>query len=165
MDLAGEAKGQCHHSNPNLSWDCVKKRLDVLKFLFSILWSHISDLSVCFLQPCSGAGPECRRYRKVELWSKQQEIFKCAQEGKTTDINHICFLNILLKKYLHNNVYTITGTETHHLLSAELCEYSDQPVSTQRGCTAAATDASTYTGKNNIEVPSPLDTYEGVMLS
>lgn len=40
-----------------------------------------------------------------------------------------------------------TVTETHHLLSAELCEYSDQPVSTQRGGSAATADYGTHKGK------------------
>lgn len=39
-----------------------------------------------------------------------------------------------------------TVPETHHLLSAELCGYSDGPVSTQRGGGAAAAHSGSYKG-------------------
>lgn len=46
----------------------------------------------------------------------------------------------------------VTAAETHHLLSTELCEYSDQPVSTQRGGSAATAYSGTYKGKTNLEL-------------
>ncbi|XP_024859426.1 protein tyrosine phosphatase domain-containing protein 1 isoform X2 [Kryptolebias marmoratus] len=51
-------------------------------------------------------------------------------------------LNVLKKIY--HVVSTTTVTETHHLLSAELCEYSHQSVSTQRGCSAPTADVRTH---------------------
>lgn len=49
------------------------------------------------------------------------------------------------------SLFVMTATKTHHLLSAELCEHGDQPVSTQRGGGAASTDADTHKGKTNGE--------------
>lgn len=54
------------------------------------------------------------------------------------------------KSYFQYDI--ITATETHYLLSTELCEHGDQPVSTQRGCNAATTDEGTYKGKTNVEL-------------
>lgn len=50
----------------------------------------------------------------------------------------------LMLKVLSN---IVPVTETHHLLSAELCEDSDQPVSTQRGHSAATAHSGPYKGK------------------
>lgn len=48
------------------------------------------------------------------------------------------------------NLFAMTVTKTHHLLSTELCEHGDQPMSTQRGGSAAPTDADTHKGKTNV---------------
>lgn len=45
----------------------------------------------------------------------------------------------------------IIVTETHHLLSSKLCEYSLQPVPPQRGRSAAAAGSGTYQGKTNMK--------------
>lgn len=37
-------------------------------------------------------------------------------------------------------------------MSTELCEHGDQPLSTQRGCSAATTDAGTYKGETCVEL-------------
>uniref|UniRef100_A0A8C5H4E9 Protein tyrosine phosphatase domain-containing protein 1 n=1 Tax=Gouania willdenowi TaxID=441366 RepID=A0A8C5H4E9_GOUWI len=41
---------------------------------------------------------------------------------------------------------SLPGTETHHQLSAELCEHSESSVSTQRGCTAPTPHTLTHKG-------------------
>lgn len=75
-----------------------------------------------------------------------------------------CILKLfgnILKRYFQ--YYIITATKTHHLLSTELCEQGDQPMSTQRGGSVAATDAGTHKGKTNVELKcectlSPVET-------
>lgn len=76
----------------------------------------------------------------------------------------LCILKLWgndLKRYFQ--YYIITATKTHHPLSTGLCEHGDQPVSTQRGGSAAATDAGTHKGKTNVELKcectlSPVET-------
>lgn len=56
-------------------------------------------------------------------------------------------LNHIVKDLKCHQCDAITGTETHHLLSPELCEHSDQRVSTQRGGRAAAASADPHQGE------------------
>lgn len=55
------------------------------------------------------------------------------------------------RKQQFENLFAMAATKTHHLLSTELCEHGDQPVSTQRGGSAAPTDADTHKGKTNVD--------------
>lgn len=56
-------------------------------------------------------------------------------------------LNHIVRDLKCHHCDAITGAETHHLLSPELCEHSDQHVSTQRGGCAAAAAADPHQGE------------------
>lgn len=89
-------------------------------------------------------------------WFKQQEASQCAQEGKDTVANVFLKFSLFSKspwaRILQVVCNIVTATETHHLLSVKLCEHSDQPLSSQRGWSAATFDSGTYKGKNNVDL-------------
>lgn len=63
-----------------------------------------------------------------------------------------CFLNNRGKVLKYRHYDTITGAETHHLLSPKLREHSDQCVSAQRGSRAAAAAADPHQGERGVYI-------------
>lgn len=164
MDLAGQVEGQLHYTRGhkasvnNLSWGYVGTKCSVYTshtvvkiFLWALCVSSIliqepvlSAEDVNRLSCAANTRKPLNVLKKVRNWC-MQVICDCWVFFLWT--LNLCVKNI--KCYFQYFIYT--ATETHHLLSTELCEHGDQPVSTQGGGCAPTTDAVTNKGKTDVE--------------